>query len=356
MTVNIQTRGEAIIQDAEAVLKGVKALAQETFTRSDLSGLIEPFTSRIEYFLKSVVFPGASRRTTLNTLIGDLAPLGAQSTTLEALHHLRELYNTSKHDPDTELKWRRCMETLSGAVAALQDIAGLGLATVDAIFEQDLSSVVYVGFWDHYAGGETEVGLFLPSDHWLGTSPISTFHLPMSDWDQVKPLLAGHPRYESGEKALDEDLWKSFSEEGDFLDAGAWEGDVRELLMLLSPFNDKALEKAVIPFLARQNDLLSVGVAIMSAAVDVARADPGLVGQTLRRRVAERAKKEYAAEVTTSLGRAVLDSVSDLLKRVPTGQRAALAGPAFRKAETKTAPPRDIPLRLEGTTFVWLIA
>ena len=351
-----QTRGDSIVHDAETVLKKMMMLAQETFTRSDLSELIEPFTSRIEYFLKSVVFPGASRRTNLKPLIDDLATFGAQSATLEALNRLRELYNTSKHDPDTELKWRRCMETLSGAVAALQDIAGLGLPTVDAIFEQDLSSVVYVGFWDHYTGGETEVGLFLSSDHWLGTSPISTFHLPMAAWDQVKPLLVGHPRYESGETAVGEDLWKSFSEEGDFLNAGVWEGDVRELLMLLSPFNDEALEQAVIPFLARRNDLLSVGVAIVSAAVDVARADPGLAGQTLRRRVAERAKQEYAAEVATSLGRAVLDSVSDLLERVPAGQRAAVAGPAFRKAETKTASPRDIPLRLDGTTFIWMIA
>ncbi|RWA98388.1 hypothetical protein [Mesorhizobium sp.] len=353
----MQTRGDAIVNDAETVLDRMRALGHETFSRSDLAELIEPFTSRMEFFLKAVVFPTASRRTNLYQLIDNLAGFGAQSSTVAALHHLRELYNDSKHDPDKELKWRRCVDTLSGAVDALKDLAGLKLATVDAVFEPDLSSVVYVGFWDHYTGGETEVGLFLPSDHWLGTSPtISTFHLPISSWEKVKPLLAGHPRYARGEEALGQVLWKSFSDEDDFLDAGVWEGDVRELLTLLSSFNDESLEMAVIPFLARRNDLLSVGVALVSAAVDVARGDPNLAGPALKMRVSDRAKSEYAAETGTPHGQAVLDRVVELLERVPAGQRVSMVGPAFRRARNEPTVQNGVPVLLEGTTFIWLIA
>lgn len=352
----MQSRGEAMTLDGETVLGRAREVGQETFTRSDLSELIEPFTSRLEFFLKSVVFPTASRRTKLYDLIDQLAGLGAQPSSIGALHDLRTLYNESKHDPDKELKWRTCVDRLSGAVEALKDIASLGLATVDAAFEHDLSSVIYVGFWDHYTGVETEVGLFLPSDHWLGTSPtISTFHLPMSAWDEVKPLLASHPQYARGEDALGKDLWKSFSNEGDFLDAGVWEGDARELLMLLSRFNDEALEKAVIPFLARRNSLLSIGVALVSSAVDVARGDPSLSGSALRSGISSRAKKEYAAEIETPHGQAVLDAVTDLVEEVPTGQRASLVGPAFRRAGNAPTGLDGIPVLLDGTTLVWLI-
>lgn len=353
MTGKMQTRGESIVRDAETVLARTRALGHETFSRSDLAELIEPFTSRVEFFLKTVVFPTASRRTKLYQLIVNLGGLGAQSSTVTALHLLRELYNDSKHDPDKELKWRRSVDTLSGAVDALRELAALKLATVDAPFEPDLSSVVYIGLWDHYTGGEMEVGLFLPSDHWLGTSPtISTFHLPMLSWEEVKPLLAGHPRFARGEQALGQSLWKSFSDEGDFLDAGVWEGDIRELLVLLSSFNDESLEKAVIPLLARRNNLLSVGVALVSAAVDVARGDSNLVGQVLKKRVSDRAKSECAAETETAYGQTVLDRIIELLENVPAEERVSVAGPAFRRAKTDPTVQHGVPLLLDGTTFV----
>ena len=113
------TRGDAIVQDAKAVLGRMKALGQDSFTRSSLAELIEPFTSRIEYFLKSTVFPTVSRRRTLNDLINDLASLGMGTANVASLHELRLLYNDSKHDTDKELNWRRCVDALSCTVDAL---------------------------------------------------------------------------------------------------------------------------------------------------------------------------------------------------------------------------------------------
>ena len=331
------------------------ALGRESFTRSALSDILEPFTSRVEYFLKSTVFPTVSRRTSLNDLINSLPSIGLDPNGVAALHRLRQIYNDSKHDPDKQLAWRDCIDAISGAVIVLKDISNMRIATVDAIFESEISTVVYVGFWDHYVGGETEVGLFLPSDHWLGTTPISIFHLPISEWDVLKPLLAGHPRFIFGENALGSELWTSFSSEGDFLNAGIWQGDVRELLNLLSDFNDENLETAVLPSLARRNDQLSIGIALVSAAVDVARGESALTGSALRQRISERAKKEYAAQLETPHAQAILDSVVALVESVSIEQRVSISGPAFRRAATETQTPVGTPLLMDRNTFVWLI-
>lgn len=350
------TRGEAMTKDAESALSKTTALTQQSFSRADLSALIEPFTSRLEYFLKAVVFPTCNRRTNLHDLIEDLGSLGLPSSNVTALHGLRLLYNTSKHASDVDLQSRDCVRTLQGVVDALKQISGLSITSVDAPYEPSFNTVVYVGFWDHYVGGETEVGLFLPSDHWLGTAPISTFHFPMSSWDHLKLLLVDHPRFSRGEEALGATLWKSFSDEGDFLDAGVWEGDVRELLALLSVHNDESLEKAVIPFLARRNNSVSVGIALISAAVDIVRADPTVAGKELRKQIENRAKGEYAAEVKTPHGQKILDSVIDCLENVQPSQRVAISGPAFRLYSEEDDGKLELPIKLDGTTFVWLIS
>jgi len=352
----MKTRGEAITEDAKHTLHKLSALTHQSFSRSDLSALIEPFTSRFEYYLKSVVFPTISRRTSLNDLIDNLSLLGLETSQVTSLHALRQLNNKSKHDPDADLKLLDCIRTLEPAIVVLREITTLGIKAIDAPQESSLNTVVYVGFWDHYVGGETEVGLFLPSRHWTGTTPISRFHFPMSAWDHLKPVLANHPRYSRGEKALGAILWKSFSDEGDFLDAGVWEGDARELLELLSAHNDEGLEEAVIRFLARRNDLISVGIALISAAVDTVRAIPTANEEQLRKYISERAKTEYAAEVKTAHGQKILDCVLRCIKDVPHNERAAISGPAFRIYSEEEDGEMEFPLKLLGATMTWLVS
>jgi len=178
--------------------------------------------------------------------------------------------------------------------------------------------------------------------------------LPISAWDQVKPLLTAHPSYTSGETAVGAETWKNFADEGDFLSAGVWDGEMRELLAMLAGFNDEKLEKAVMPMLARRNNISSLGIAIVSAVVDLARAHPDLGGPELRSALSTRARTQYAAEIDSDHGRTLLDRVVELMEQVPKLQRASLAGPAFRRVE-RDQPAPSSPLSIVGTTFVWLI-
>lgn len=350
----MMTRGDEIVRDAETVTARIEALGHATFTRRQLAELIEPFTSRLEFFFKAVVFPTASRRAGLSQLIDDMPSIGLSPPSVAALHRLRELYNVSKHAPDRDMMWRECVEALNGTAAALREISGLGLPSVLAPFEEEHSAIVYVGLWDHYVGGETEIGLYLPSDHWMGTYPIGTFHMPMKDWDRLNPSLANHPRYAPGKQGTGAKIWQSFTKEGDFLDGGAWQGDVRELFALLASFNDAALEDAVIPFLARRNSLLSMGTALVSAAVDVVRGDPALSGEDLRTRIVERALTEYAADADTALGREISEELVRLIGTLPSPRKPAIAGPVFAKA-ANDSQIKGPPVRLEGANLVWSI-
>lgn len=342
-------------EDAKAVLSKVTALGRKTFTRSEMSELIEPFVSRVEFFLKSVVFPICNRRTTLNDLIDNLTDLGLPNSHIDALHNLRRLYNTSKHDPDQPMRWRTCVDAFVGSIEAFGALANLGEASIDAPFEKKASTAIYVGFWDHYTSGETEVGLFLPSDHWMGTRPVSTFHMDFRDWDMLKPLLNNHPDYSCGEAALGPDLWQSFSKEGDFLDAGLWEGEARELLAILSEYNDEDLENSVIPALARKNSLISVGLAVVSAGVDVARGSPNLPQASLKTAVADRASTEYSADTETAHGQRILEAVVSLLKGVPQSQRASIGGPSFGLSSRNSGAASGDPIVLENGTFIYLV-
>ncbi|WP_031556056.1 hypothetical protein [Parvularcula oceani] len=355
MADEVGSRGDLIVKDAASVLSALARLGHQTFARSELAAIVEPFASRIEYFLKTVVFPMANRRTNLYDLVERLSKLSIRSSSIDALHDLRRLYNDSKHDPDAELTFRRCVDVVERVGLALADIAGCDIPTVDAPAAKDLRSRIFVGFWDHYTAGETEVGLYLPSNHWLGTfGPISTFHFQIPVWDQVKPLLEEHPSYASGKEALGETLWTSFSKEGDFLSAGVWEGDVRELLQLLAPFNNATLEEAVLPMLARNNNKLSVGLGIISAAVDVGRGKPTLGGPVLRSAISNRAASDYAVDIEMPYAREMLDHVAALVSELSAEHRSVLSGPAIRREDQSVAAGKP-PIHRDQTALVWLM-
>lgn len=56
------------------------------------------------------------------------------------------------------------------------------------------------------------------------------------------------------------------------------------------------------------------------------------------------------------MGSCVLDAILKIIESVPSTQRAFLSGPVFRRKESNQSPnTQDIPVRLDGSTFVWLI-
>ena len=73
-----------------------------------------------------------------------------------------------------------------------------------------------------------------------GVGTLDTLHMRMGDWETLKRLLLAHPRFHLGKAFFEPEVWEGFAGEGDFLNAGVWNGDYRELIRLLAAFEYRA--------------------------------------------------------------------------------------------------------------------
>jgi hypothetical protein len=267
------TRGEEIIDAVRSALERLQALTFGAHARADIANVVDPLGSRVDSFLRAIVFPTSTRRDNFYDLIERLGTNRLASGDVQWLHDLRSRYNTSKHAPATPLVLAEAIAVCERTLAALRAAVQLGVGTVDVPFERELNYYLYVAFWDHYHTSDTEVAVMVPSDHWLHVSAVDVHHLDIRSWDKLKPLLLAHPRFRLGKEHFRPEVWKGFAEEsGDFLNAGVWEGDYAELVSLLADFEDRGIAKALLPSSSRNHNAISVATALTIAAVDIARA------------------------------------------------------------------------------------
>jgi hypothetical protein len=186
-------------------------------------------------------------------------------------------------------------QAVRNASAALAELAAWGIGAVAAPFERELNYHLWVGFWDHYTGGSTEVAVMLPGDHWTKVGAVDTLHMDIRTWDTLKPVLLAHPRFRLGEAHFEPEVWQGFLAEGDFLNAGVWDGEYGELIRLLAPADDRSIAERLFPWLRRESNSVSAGTALIMAAVDVARAAAApLAKERLAEAIRQRADSEYA--------------------------------------------------------------
>jgi hypothetical protein len=266
------TRGDEMISAAVAAQEALRKLAFGPHARHDIAGIIDPLGSRLETFLRTAALPTASRRQRLVDLIGDLVTHGVSQATRDRLDGLRDLYNDSKHKPQVPLLLTRATSVVEQAVAALRDISALGVGITAVSMGREINYSLWVGFWDYYTGGMTEAAVMLPGEHWTHVSTVDTMQMKIQEWDALKPILQAHPRFHLGEVHFLPEVWRSLREEGDFLNAGVWDGEYSELIRLLAPFHNADMENSVIAGTGRRDGDFSVGTAVIMAAVDVARA------------------------------------------------------------------------------------
>lgn len=151
------TRGEEFLQAFEEAHSSLRHLGRAPYARQDVSRIIEPLGSRLETFLRTIVLPMSSRKDTLRDLIAALVPAGLSQHRADALDGLRACYNRSKHAPTQALPLADVIDVVQRAAASISDLVALGLGTVQVPHQPDLNYHLYVGFWDHYTHGETEV-------------------------------------------------------------------------------------------------------------------------------------------------------------------------------------------------------
>ena len=234
------TRGDEIVSAIEAALADLRHVSHGSYQRQDISRIIDPLGSRVESFLRTAAWPGSSRRENFYDLIERGRSAGLAVDRVDQLHRLRTTYNRSKHEPTAALLLGEVIESIRDGSLAMQALIALGIGAVNAPFQRELNNHLWVGFWDHYVGGETEVSVMLPGDNWTGVGTLDTLHMRMGDWETLKRLLLAHPRFHWGKAFFEPEVWEGFAGEGDFLNAGVWNGDYRELIRLLAAFEYRA--------------------------------------------------------------------------------------------------------------------
>jgi hypothetical protein len=338
------TRGDEFIQTIREALAALRRLGHGAYARQDVARIVDPLGSRLETFLRTTVLPASSRRDRLTDLIAALVPAGLPQTDADALNRLRLLYNRSKHDPSVGLPLSEAIEGVQSAVVAASNLVTLGLGIVQVPYQREINYHLYVVFWDHYIGGETEVAVCLPGDHWTHVALVDTLNMDIGSWDRLKFLLANHPQFRMGKENFLPEVWKSFQDEGDFLNAGVWDGDYGELIRLIAPFYDRSIEARLIPGLGRTDNLTSIAVALIVAAVDVVRATTApLTLCELADAMKARADGEYAMSGSGNGVHAVAMQIAALVHAVSFARWRHLVGPVLVQMKVDSQSPSALP-------------
>lgn len=289
----------------------------------------------------------SSRRDTFANLVDQLAGQGLSQDHLHSLHGLRLLYNRSKHEPGAEFSVKESQDMIAAAQRALCELTTLGIGVSTSQHSPALRHHLWVGFWDHYTWGSTEAAIMLPSDHWTHVGTVDVIHLRAMLWDALKAELIAHPRFHLGEAHFVPEVWASFCREGDFLNAGVWDGDYGEIVRLLVPYEFREINDQLLPGLSRTDQYISVGAAVIMSLVDIARAASApLDADELAGLILKRASEEYALSIDAPHVRTAARQVSDLVAGVPFGDWTHLSGPALVAGTVSTARTLDRPLRV----------
>lgn len=349
------TRGQEMIAAVHAAMDTLRKLAFGPHARHDISAVIDPLGSRLETFLRTAALPLASRRQRLIDLIRDLAAHGVDQGTLDQLDALRNLYNDSKHKPQVSLLLRRVTSTVEQVASAIKTLCDLNVGITGSPFGRELNYSLWVGFWDHYTGGMTEAAIMLPGDHWTRVSTVDTFQINIRDWEALKPILQAHTRFRLGKEHFQPEVWQSMQEDGDFLNAGVWDGEYSEIVRLLAPFHDTQIESSVITGTRRIDSAISVGAAVIMAAIDIAHAANQLPNESnLRQSIMRRAEDEYAITSGSSAVQGCVAQVATGLLTLPFTTWRVAAGPvlARQSGEFGTAIEGPLLLSIDQNAFV----
>ena len=350
------TRGDEFIRAIEEALAALRLLSHGPYARQDVARILDPLGSRLETFLRTTVLPMSSHKDNLNDLIAGLTLAGLSQPQADTLDRLRLLYNRSKHKPSESLPLGEAIDVVQRTVVAVGDLVALGLGIVQMPFEREINYHLYVGFWDHYTGGETEVVVSLPSDHWTHVALVDTLSMNMKSWDSLKSLLTSHPQFRLGKQNFLPEVWKNFEDEGDFLNAGVWDGDDGELIRLLAPFDNRNIAAQLVPGLSRDQNFASVATSLIVAAVDIVRVAAALLApDDLAEEILARADSEYAMPRSGRGVQAAATQISALIHTVPFARWRHLVGPVLTQAARNSSgltPPGPLPIKMDGNAIV----
>lgn len=339
------TRGEEMIAEFDAALSALDRLRLEHYDDTDVRTIVERVGSKVERFFKSAIFPGSMATETFDTLINRLKSAGVGKSERQRLHALRELYNDAKHDPSKPMRLKPTNDVIIASRTEIQALIGSKIGATAAPVETVISRLLWVSAYDIYVAGVTEVYVSLPLENEIFATHLDVVYVRGLAWDELKAELLATRSFYYGPDHFAPDVYKRFNE-GDFLNAGVWDGDYRQLVHILSKYEDRQTALQFLPDLRRDHMLVAVLSAIALAGVDVATvADQPLSVADLGTAILNRADMAYAMPSEQPWVRAAGEGLAELITQLPFEAWGQLAGPFWNlwnpKPLTASVAPKD---------------
>ena len=219
-------------------------------------------------------------------------------------------------------------------------VVSKGLGMTSAPVEQVVNRLLWVSGYDVYVGGVTEVYVSLPLPEDLFATHIDVVWIKGESWDEMKAELMATGSFFYGAEHFAPNVFESF-EEGDFINAGVWDGDYRLLVSILSRYEDRPTADELIPSLRRNDMRPAVLSSIALAAIDVATASPTvLAAQQLAEAILKQADRTYAMPGVRPWVASAATHLADMIAQIPFSEWRELSGPYWNMWQPKEVRAR----------------
>jgi hypothetical protein len=255
--------------------------------------------------------------------------------TRQQLDAFRILYNDAKHHPTSPIRLKQTVDTTIGAQEAVRRLIAMRLGTTAAPIEKVVNRLLWVSGYDVYVRGVTEVYVSLPLPEEFLATHLDVVWIKGLGWDAMKAELLATGCFFYGAKHFSLDVFERFKE-GDFINAGVWDGDYRLLVSILSRYEDRPVADELLPSMRRDHMWPAVLSSIALAAVDVATTRPtALAAQPLAEAILKRADQTYAMPGAHPRVASAATHLADMVAQIPFKEWRELSGPYWNMWQPK---------------------
>jgi len=318
---------EHLLQHFEIAISKVRELTRRDYTADDVKNMVVGCGSELEIFLKLAAFPAKNQRHNFIQFIDELKTVGVSQSDIDVFHELRLAYNASKHNPVHDPKLLEIEDLLRRVRNSLAKLTNFSFGCIAEQVPIRHRRVLWVFAWDHYIGGDTEVSIMIPS---AGDElPLSLDHIyiNISAWETIKSELTAVGSIAFGKELFPQPVYEFFSNEGDFLAGGVFEGEYKNLLKTLAKYE---LRQDLLPGLNRHDSLFGMLQASILAMVEAAPTfdtEPSI--ESLQTTIADISVNNYAVPADYPQLPKFVDLLATMLKQLDFSLWKAVNGPTW---------------------------
>lgn len=306
----MRTEIKALSDNIEISAKSLKNLSGFSHTSDEIAVHVKITGAALERFLKDAVYNSPTTRDNLVDLINRLSNLGISNVTINAFHDLRLLYNSAKHNAAFTTTVEEIADALEKTALGLKEMEENNISNVNRPYKVRHNRILWFSAWDHYTSGETEISIFLPQTDTVFPHAIEHFNIRYTGWDLIKSKYCSSNELLLGESYLPNEIYNFWTREGDFINAGIFKGDLKELVSDISKHIDFNIENRLLPGLKREEDFMSVKCAVTFSLLDAFKNNSCNNITDLKEEIFLRSAYDYGINISSKYLRLIIDDIS----------------------------------------------